>query len=105
MAWESPSSARHSSSRLGETSSEQQAASKEAADHSLAPPPGAGVVVGSQEGSPHKVQTEAGRQAKELSSYPLQFGQKADTLKHLTDRQRAGASRHTSSAKVSCYSS
>lgn len=103
---ESPSSTRHSSSahpsRRGDISSEQQAAPKEADDPSSRSQPGTEGVLGSEEASPHKLQSGSGRQGKELSSYPLQFGQKADTLKQLTGREQADTSRRSSSAKVSC---
>ena len=105
LAWESPSSVRHSSSahpsHLSGTPSDHQAAPKEAADASSGPQSGIESVPGSQEGSPDKGLGGSGRQGKGLSSYPLVFGGKADAVKRLTDKEWTRSSRSKDSAKVS----
>ena len=105
LAWESPSSIRHSSSghpsRQGDTSSDHQAALEEAADPSSGPQSDDGLLLGSQEGSPDKLQQGSGRQGKGLSSYPLEFSGKADALKRMTEKEQR---RNRGSTKVSCHS-
>lgn len=108
LAWESPSSIHHSSSaqpsRPNDTSSDHQAAPKEAADPGSGPHSGDGSMLGAQEGSPDKVQGGSGRQANGLSSYPLVFSQKAGAMKRLTDKEWTKSSRSKGSAKVSRHS-
>ena len=107
LAWESPSIRRSSSAQPScpnETSSDHQAAPKEAADPSSGPQSGDGSVLGSQEGSPDKVQGGSGRHEKGLSSYPLVFSQKADVVKRLTDKKWRRSSRSKGSSQVSRHS-
>lgn len=105
LAWESPTSAHHSSSAHPSgpdgTLISHQAAAKEAADPSSGPQSGDGSVLGSQQGSPDKVQGGSDRQGKGLFSYPLDFSGKAEALKSLTEKERKRSSRNRGSAKVS----
>lgn len=105
LAWDSPSSIRQSSSAHpsppGDTSTDHEAAPKEAADPSSEPQSDDGLLLGSQEGSPDKVQRGSGRQGKGLSSYPLEFSGKADALKRLTEKEQR---RSRGSTKVCCHS-
>lgn len=100
LAWESPSSVRHSSSAHpsspGDISSDHQPAPKAGADPSPEPHSGKG----SQGGSPDKPQGGSGRQSKGLSSYPLVFSRKVDPVKRLTDNEWTRSSRSKDSAKV-----
>lgn len=104
LAWESPTSARHSSSahpsRRNDSSTNDQAAPKEAADPTSGPQSGDGSVLGSPQGSPDKAQGGSDRQGKGLSSYPLDFSGKADALERLTEKDRIRSSRSKGSAKV-----
>lgn len=101
LAWESPTSARHSSSAhpscLNYSSTDHQAAPKEAADPSSGPQSGDGSVLG----SPDQAQGGSDRQGKGLSSYPLDFSGKADALQRLTEQDRTKSSRSKGTAKVS----